>query len=210
MTPIIIKVILAYLIGSISGSLLLGKFRNVDIRKSGSGNAGGTNAFRTQGLKFALAVVVIDIGKGVIAAAFIPMINWPLPVDNLAVSVQAVLCGFAAVFGHCYPAWHGFRGGKGSATAIGVICVIQPQALIPMLLTWAVVLIFTGWVGLATMMAGFSLVPAMIWLDAPSEYVWFSLVLALFLVFTHRSNVSNMMKGSEYRFKKAMLFHRGN
>ena len=200
----ILKIVLAYLLGSVSGSLLLGSLRKVDIRQAGSGNAGGTNAFRTQGFRFALAVVIIDIGKGAIAAALIPQINWPGLNDELSMTALVVLCGMAAVIGHCFPIWHGFRGGKGAATAVGVICVVQPLALIPMLSTWAVVLALTGWVSLATMLAGISLVPALIWLEAPVAQIWFGIVLAVFLLFTHRNNIRNMIEGTEYRFKKAM------
>ena len=201
----LVKIVLAYLLGSISGSLLLGALRNVDIRRAGSGNAGGTNAFRTQGLRFALAVVVIDVGKGVIAALLLPHLQLPAMNGFFAVPTLAVLCGFAAVVGHCYPVWHGFRGGKGAATSVGVLCVIQPLALLPMLGTWLLVLGISGWVGLATMLAGISLVPAMLWLQASTLQFGFSIVLAIFLLLTHRHNIYNMLKGSEYRFEKAMI-----
>ena len=111
-------------------------------------------------------------------------------------------CGFAAVVGHCYPVWHGFRGGKGAATAIGALLVIEPAVILPMLATWLLVLVITGWVGLGTMLAAISLIPAFIWLDATPEKIVFSVVIALFIVFTHRSNIVNMINGSEYHFEK--------
>jgi len=201
----LVNVLLAYLLGSFSGSLMLGALRKVDIRLSGSGNAGGTNAFRTQGFRFALGVVLIDVAKGVLAAAFIS--RWHFFASGAAAdhSTQAVLCGFAAIVGHCFPLWHGFRGGKGAATAVGVLCVIQPLALAPMLLTWLVALTLSGWVGLATMLAGISLVPAFLWLGAEPAQLVFAIAVALFLLFTHRSNVRKMRLGSEYRFERAML-----
>ena len=119
MIALISKVILAYLLGSVSGSLLLGRFKNVDIRAQGSGNAGGTNAFRTQGLLFALGVVLIDVGKGFIAAWWIPSLDFGELHGNMEVNTLVMACGFAAVLGHCFPIWHGFRGGKGAATAVG-------------------------------------------------------------------------------------------
>lgn len=201
----LVNVLLAYLLGSFSGSLMLGALRKVDIRLSGSGNAGGTNAFRTQGLRFALGVVVIDVAKGVLAAAVISRLHFFAPGAAADYSTQAVLCGFAAIVGHCFPLWHGFRGGKGAATAVGVLCVVQPLALAPMLLTWLVVLTLSGWVGLATMLAGISLVPVFLWLSAEPAQLAFAIAVALFLLFTHRSNVSNMRLGSEYRFERAML-----
>jgi glycerol-3-phosphate acyltransferase PlsY len=197
--------LLSYLLGSISGSLLLGALRQVDIRMSGSGNAGGTNAFRTQGLRFALGVVVIDIGKGVLAAAVLSRLELPGLAAQFSLPALQVLCGFAAVVGHCFPVWHGFRGGKGGATAIGVVCVIQPLALAPLLLIWLLVLTLCGWVGLATMVAGLSLLPAFLWLGASPVQVGFACSVALFLVFTHRSNIRKMLRGEEYRFEKAMF-----
>src|SRR4249920_691181 len=110
-------VLLSYLLGSLSGSLLIGRLHGVDIRRAGSGNAGGTNAFRTQGWRFALGVALIDVGKGV-AATWLGMhvaAVAPSPVDTAY--AQAALCGFAAVVGHCWPVFFGFRGGKGAATA---------------------------------------------------------------------------------------------
>ena len=101
MIALALKVLLAYLLGSISGSKVMGRLRDVDIRASGSGNAGGTNAFRTQGFRFALGVVIIDIGKGALAAWGVPLL--PLGDPAVSVSLQAMACGFAAVIGHCYP-----------------------------------------------------------------------------------------------------------
>jgi glycerol-3-phosphate acyltransferase PlsY len=205
MVALLIKVLLAYAMGSLSGSLIVGALRNVDIRREGSGNAGGTNAFRTQGFRFALAVVIIDIGKGVLATALLPLLALPGLADPVAPATQAVACAAAAVFGHCFPLWHGFRGGKGGATALGALCVLQPLALIPLLATWLAVLSLTGWVGLATMCAGLSLVPAMLWLEAPGAQLAFAVGLAAFLVFTHRSNIGSMLAGRENRFERAML-----
>jgi len=205
MLGLIIKMVLAYLLGSFSGSLMLGAWRKVDIRLAGSGNAGGTNAFRTQGFRFALGVVIIDVGKGVIAALLLPLLHLPGMAEPLSPETQAVWCGFAAVVGHCFPIWHGFRGGKGAATSVGVISVIQPLALIPMLLIWLVVLGLSGWVSLATMLAGISLVPAMLWLQAPAGQLLLSIALALFLIFTHRSNIRHIIQGNESRFARAMF-----
>lgn len=203
MTALLIKIVLAYLLGSLSGGLIVGALRHVDIRTAGSGNTGGTNAFRTQGFRFALAVVVIDIGKGALGAGAVPLLTLPGFADTVRPAVQAVACGGAAILGHCYPLWHGFRGGKGAATAVGAVCVLQPLAVIPLLFAWLVVLGLTGWVGLSTMVAGFSLVPAMIWLGGPEPHVWFAACLAVFLVFTHRSNIRKMLAGQEHSFERA-------
>jgi glycerol-3-phosphate acyltransferase PlsY len=200
---LLIKAVLAYLLGSISGSMVMGAVRHVDIRRSGSGSAGGTNAFRTQGFRFALGVVFIDIGKGVLAAWLIPQLQLAALGEPAPDLYQPLACAFAAVIGHCYPVWYGFRGGKGAATAVGALLVIQPLALPTMLATWLAVLAITGWVGLATMLAAISLVPTLLWLEAPAAMVGFGGLLAAFIVFTHRSNIRNMLSGTEHRFERA-------
>jgi glycerol-3-phosphate acyltransferase PlsY len=205
MIGLLVKIVLSYMLGSISGSMLVGSLKHIDIRQSGSGNAGGTNAFRTQGLKFALPVVVIDIGKGLLAAWLFPQFDLSAVGDSVSVEIQTLACGLAAVIGHCYPLWHGFRGGKGAATAVGALLVIQPMALVPMILTWLLVLVLSGWVGLATMLAAVSLIPSFFWLDAPVAQIGFAIVLVAFMIFTHHSNIRNMLQGSEYRFEKAWI-----
>jgi len=207
MTIFVLKIALAYLLGSVSGSLLLGKFKQVDIRQQGSGNAGSTNAFRTQGLLFALIVVIIDMGKGFVAAWWIPGLDFG---GTPAVSDPTLLImasGFAAVLGHCFPFWHGFHGGKGAATAVGVMIVIEPWLLLPVAIAWLTVLLITGYVSLATVLAGFSLVPTA-WFLGNHTLLVFSAVLALFLLFTHRRNIRNLRAGTEYRFNPPRLFPR--
>jgi glycerol-3-phosphate acyltransferase PlsY len=205
MVSLIVKILLAYGLGSVSGSMVLGAFRHVDIRKSGSGNAGGTNAFRTQGFWFALGVVIIDIGKGVIAAWVLPTLELPALESSASSEIQMLACGFAAVMGHCYPIWYGFRGGKGAATAVGALAVIEPMALLPVILTWLLVLVLSGWVGLATLLAALSLLPAFFWLDASTEKLWFGVLLAIFVILMHRSNIVNMLNGTEYKFQRIRL-----
>jgi glycerol-3-phosphate acyltransferase PlsY len=205
MIDLIVKVFLAYLLGSVSGSMVMGAFRHVDIRKSGSGNAGGTNAFRTQGFWFALVVVIIDIGKGALAAGLLPHVELAALGEPLSIELQMLACGFAAVVGHCYPVWYGFKGGKGAATAVGALAVIEPAVLLPMILLWLLVLVLTGWVGLATMLAAVALVPVFLWLGASAAQLWFGMLLAVFIVFTHRSNITNMLNGSEYKFQRIRI-----
>jgi glycerol-3-phosphate acyltransferase PlsY len=207
MIAFILKVVLAYLLGSVSGSLLLGRFKNVDIRAQGSGNAGGTNAFRTQGLLFALGVVLIDIGKGFIATWWIPSLGFGELQGNMDVNTLVMACGFASVLGHCFPIWHGFRGGKGAATAVGAMIVIEPWLILPLVITWLVTLIMTGYVGLSTVIAGFSLVPSA-WAMNDNSLMIFSAILALFLLFTHRGNMRNLLDGTEYRFERIHIFSR--
>src|SRR5262245_5340181 len=101
------------------GGQIAGRFRGVDLRTQGSGNVGATNALRTQGKKFALLVLAIDVGKGVLAALLLPGLPWPWGESTVSHEALAYLCGGAAVIGHCYPVFSGFRGGKGVATLAG-------------------------------------------------------------------------------------------
>ena len=205
MIGLLIKIALSYLLGSVSGSMVVGSLRQVDIRQQGSGNAGGTNAFRTQGFKFALFVVLIDIGKGFLAAWLLPQFDLGKLDADISLDVQMLSCGFAVVVGHCFPLWHGFRGGKGSATTVGALLFIHPLVVIPMITVWLIVLVLTGWVGLATILAVVTMVPAFLWMDGASGPLWLGIALAVFLIFTHRSNITDMLNGTEYRFKKIML-----
>ena len=208
MTAMILKAVIAYLLGSVSGSLLIGRLKHVDIREQGSGNAGGTNAFRTQGWLFALGVVIIDVGKGFIAAKWIAALPLWGAGAPFGLDVAAMVCGFAAVLGHCFPVYHGFRGGKGAGTALGALLAIQPWLILPMVLVWLITLVISGYVGLATVLAGFSLVPAAGWLGDIKLLV-FTGILALFLLFMHRSNLQRLRDGTENRFERARLFKRG-
>jgi glycerol-3-phosphate acyltransferase PlsY len=204
MTEILIALALAYLLGSLSGSLLLGRFIGVDIRASGSGNAGGTNALRTRGWRFALAVVVIDIGKGALAA-WLGLQLWRAGA-GIAATDLAAACTVLAAIGHTWPVFFGFRGGKGAGTLVGGLCVVWPLSLLPVLLVWLGTLLLSGYVGLSTILAALALVPLAVW-AAPTQLA-FALVAAGFIAFTHRSNVVRLMKGSEHRFERVRLFRR--
>lgn len=203
---LLLKVIIAYLLGSISGSLLLGKLRGVDIRRSGSGNAGGTNALRTQGWWFALGVVIVDIGKGAVAAGALPQLALFGPVASSLTAGPA--CAFAAMVGHNYPLFFGFRGGKGAGTYIGSWLVLLPIILLPVLAAFAVMLIATGYVGLSTMTAAIISIPAAWWLtrnSASDALTIFAIAAAALIVFAHRGNIQRLLAGTENRFNKVRL-----
>jgi len=198
--------LLAYLLGSVSGSLLFGRMRGVDIREHGSGNAGGTNALRTLGWKLALAVVMLDIGKGVLAT-WVALRYAPVG-QPLSVTTHGYLAAGAAVLGHVWPLWHRFRGGKGAATAVGGLLVLWPWSIPVLLLAWIVVLASTGYVGLSTIAAGLALPLLAWWSDADPPRMWFAIGLALFLLLTHRANLQRLRDGGESRFERARLLHR--
>ena len=203
------KLLIAYLLGTLLGSLLLGRLRGVDIRNMGSGNAGATNALRTQGKLFGFLVLLVDVGKGLFAVWWLPSAVLPyvgidpdLPRDWLTVA-----CGFAVIVGHVYPVWFGFRGGKGAATVVGVVAAVEPRLVVPMLASWFVVLVLTGYVGLATMLSGVALV-AVVYVLEPHNIPLLSFCLGVtaFLVYTHRGNIARMRAGQENRVRRLWLF----
>ncbi len=199
---VLAKVIAAYLVGSISGSLVLGKLRHVDIRQSGSGNAGGTNALRSQGVAFALAVVVIDIGKGALAAGLIAPAWGHGPVSML--TLQGA-CGLAAIVGHMYPVYFGFRGGKGVATFAGVMLVLAPLAVAGAIAILLLTVVVTGYVGLGSILAAVSSV-ALVWLIKPAtELVVFCALAAAVIVYAHRVNITRLRDGTEHRFERVRV-----
>jgi glycerol-3-phosphate acyltransferase PlsY len=208
-----LKVLLSYLAGALNGSLIVGKLAGgIDIRTLGSGNAGGTNALRTQGKWFAFRVMVIDVGKGYLPPWLLPALALPgVPLDpEVSRTWLTLACAGATVVGHCYPVWFDFKGGKGAATAIGALLAIAPALTLPALVVWCLVLTATGFVGLATMLAA-AVLPvwvALTELSGQRELFWFLVALALFIVYTHRDNIRRLLEGRENRLEKAMLWRR--
>jgi len=200
-----LKVTLAYLVGAVLGSLLVGFFYGgVDIRKVGSGNAGGTNALRTQGKVFAFWVMFIDIGKGILAAVVIP----PLVIPGVGIdpsidrSLVLYAVSFAAIVGHVFPVWFGFRGGKGGATAAGLVCYLAPAAALPMFGVWLLIVFTTGYVGLATVSASLVVVLFVAVTALPEQsglFLWACGTSGL-LIYAHRGNIRRMLDGTESRF----------
>jgi glycerol-3-phosphate acyltransferase PlsY len=205
-----LKLIAAYLLGSLSGALLLGRLHGIDLRTVGSGNAGATNALRTKGLGFAFWVILIDILKGVIAVTFVARMSLPgVPVDPaLPRAWFAPMCGVAVVLGHVYPYWFDMRGGKGAATLIGVCGALAPELIVPVLLVWGLTLTITGYVSLATILAA-AMAPiyvAMAIHDLP--LLCFCVAMAAFVAYTHRTNIGRLRAGSEDRKERVMLWRR--
>ncbi len=203
-----VKTLLAYFGGALLGSLILGYLRGVDIRAMGSGNAGATNALRTQGKLFALLVFLIDVGKGLIVVWWLPCAVLPgIGVDpEVSRRWLTLACGFAVVVGHVYPVWFDFRGGKGAATIVGVVAAMDWRLLAPLLGSWLVVVLLTGYVGLATMLAGAALVVAACFIEPGNRpLVGFCAALAAFIVFTHRGNIARMLAGNEHRVRRLWL-----
>ncbi len=199
-----LKFTAAYLLGSLLGSLVVGRLRGgVDIRRLGSANAGATNALRTQGKVFALFVMLIDVGKGILAVLVIPGLSIPGVGIDPAVNRDLVLYGvaFAVILGHVYPLWYGFRGGKGGATAAGLLFVIAPLVAPFVIVIWITIVFVTRFVGLATMSATVAATVIVAWQRLPEDQaiVIFSACVAALMIFTHRANIVRMINGTENR-----------
>jgi glycerol-3-phosphate acyltransferase PlsY len=207
-----VKMLLSYLLGSLLGSLILARLTGrADIRGLGSGNPGSTNALRTQGKLFALGVVIIDVGKGWLAARFIPALPLPFapPPSGVHNWIPAA-CGMAVLLGHVFPLWFGFRGGKGVATLFGAALALMPRLALAALLAWGGVLALTGFVGLASIVAAASL-PVLVACGGLGWYrpfLTFALCAAGLVVFTHRGNIARMCAGREPRARRPWRFGR--
>jgi glycerol-3-phosphate acyltransferase PlsY len=204
-----LKTLFAYLLGTLLGSLILGRLKGVDIRSMGSGNAGATNAMRTQGKAFGALVLLVDVLKGVVAVCWLPGLVLPGVDADPAISREwlRLACGFAVIVGHVYPVWFSFRGGKGVATVVGVVGALEPRLLLPLIGCWFAVVLLTGYVGLASMLAGVGLVVA-VYLEASDHtpLLLFCIGVTAFVVYTHRGNIARMAAGTENRARRLWLF----
>jgi glycerol-3-phosphate acyltransferase PlsY len=213
-TDLLLKVLLSYLLGAVVGSQLVGRLKGgVDIRKMGSGNAGATNALRTQGKSFALWVLLVDLGKGLIAVRLLAPLLFPglEPPPLYIATWEPVVCGLMAIVGHVYPAWHGFRGGKGVATLVGVVLGLDSTLMLPMLLTWFLAVMLFGYVGLASMLAAASIpvYVSLTGLEPGLSLTCFGVIATALIVYTHRTNIARMRAGTEPRARRLWLFGKG-
>lgn len=197
-----VYVLLAYLLGSIPTSVWIGKmFYNIDVREFGSGNAGATNTFRVLGKKAGIPVLIIDILKGTLAVSLSFLSVYETGSQGF-INLQLAL-GIAALIGHIFPIFAGFRGGKGVATILGVVFCIMPLACSLSLLVFLFVLLSTRIVSLSSMLAGASF-PIFLNLVLHNEnkvLAVFSVVVAVLLIITHRKNIRRLLKKEESKVK---------
>ena len=195
--------LVAYLIGSVSFAVIWGKkFGGIDVREKGSKNAGSTNVLRTVGKKAAALTLICDILKGVVAV-FIAILASKIWQDSDE-EVLKYLAGLLVILGHTFPIYFGFRGGKGVATALGVLLVINPQIGGICLIFALIIMIVTRWVSLGSIMAAI-LFPILTLFLSESFYAkLISVLIALLVVFNHRSNIKRLKEGTENKisFKK--------
>ncbi|PAE44111.1 glycerol-3-phosphate 1-O-acyltransferase PlsY [Bacillus sp. 7884-1] len=193
MVQIILVLILAYLLGSIPSGLIIGKvFYKTDIREHGSGNLGGTNTFRTLGVKAGLAVTVADILKGTLAAS--------LPVLFGLDNINPLHAGVFAVIGHTYPVFAGFRGGKAVATSGGVLLFCAPLMFLTIFVVFFASLYITKYVSLSSMLAG---ICAVIYaaIDGDIPLLIAVTLLTSFVIYRHRTNIKRIMNKTEPKIK---------
>ena len=212
MIELVILLLTSYITGSFPTSILITRvIKKIDIREHGSGNAGATNIFRVLGWKYALFVLAFDIFKGWLpTAVYATKIFQQLPVPDQGL-VQ-ILCGFAAVLGHIFPIFTGFKGGKGVGSLIGVLLALFPLVFPFCLLIGVAVITTTGYVSLGSIFAAISLpiiiliLPRLGMISPNLSLVVFSLLVPWVIIFTHRSNISRIRNGTENRFEKAIIF----
>ncbi len=199
MSPIV-GVLISYIAGSFPSAYLAGRFRGVDLRKHGSGNLGATNVVRVLGAKIGAVVFLADLLKG-----FLPVYFLGRYAETLRPELWALVFGVAAIAGHVKPIFLlGKGGGKGVATATGVFLALAPLPMLVANAVWITVFYFTRYVSLASLLGAVVLPLAiLVWYRTPQSPVFIaSVVIAVFVFWTHRANISRLRRGEEHRFAK--------
>lgn len=195
----LLLIVLAYLIGSVPTAVWVSKsIFDIDIRDYGSGNAGATNTFRVLGPKWGTVVMVVDIVKGIVATSLYVLLPY-LVHDELHRTNLMIGLGLAAVIGHIYPIWAGFKGGKGVATLLGMAVAIQPLVAVCCIGVFLLVLYLTRFVSLSSILAGVSFMVFILFIFNEKETLYriFAVVVALMVVLTHQKNIGRILKGTE-------------
>jgi glycerol-3-phosphate acyltransferase PlsY len=185
-----LAIVLAYALGSIPSGYLAGRLRGIDIRQVGSKNVGATNVFRSLGKGIGLAVMGADIAKGAAAVGIAVALTgdpWPL------------LAGGAAILGHVFPVWLGFRGGKGVAVTAGVAIALMPLAAAVMIPVWILIVAVTRYVSVASIAAAVFLTPVAWLFGASWPTLVFAALVSLGVLWRHRGNVQRLRRGTELR-----------
>jgi glycerol-3-phosphate acyltransferase PlsY len=211
-------IILSYLVGSIPTSIIISKISHgIDIREHGSGNAGGTNVMRVLGWKKGLLVILLDALKGAVAVVFVARLHYGgLPFQNVSpfddFTLVQIIAGIAAVIGHIWTVFAGFRGGKGIATALGMLIMIVTVDMLVALGIFIIVVTISRYVSLGSILAALSVPLTLIFrenilhdhIQSYGTLLPFVVAVSLLVVFTHRKNVMRLINGTESKisFKK--------
>lgn len=220
MIPIAIITILSYLVGSIPTSIIVARSRRgIDIRQHGSGNAGGTNVFRVLGWKAGIFVIAADMAKGLVATMLISRLMYgPIPFENKTpfddFTVVQIIAGCAAILGHIWTLFAGFKGGKGIATAGGMLLGIAPVEVAVSLGVFFIVLLISHYVSLGSLSAAVSFPLTMflrenvfmVDINGYNTLIHFSIAISLLIFFTHRTNIKRLLAGTENRITRIPLF----
>lgn len=203
---------IAYFLGSIPTSIIVGKvFFGDDVRNYGSGNAGASNVFRAFGAAAGVGCVIGDIGKG--AAAVLIAGLFPVP-GGVSAAVIAFVAGVAAIIGHIWTIFAHFKGGKGVATAGGVVLALYPLSFAGAFLVFIVTVVLSGYTSLGSIVAAISFPLVMLGVvtaglyEVPTFLRYLSVPLALLIIFTHHTNIVRLLRGTENRFERIMLLRR--
>ena len=193
--------VLFYLGGSVPTGYLLGRLRGLDIRQHGSGNIGATNVWRVMGRNWGLLAFAADFVKGFLPLYLLRKISFPED-GSWSVALLLVICGLAAIVGHNYTPWLGFKGGKGIATSAGVMGALMPAVLAVALSLWIVATLITRTVSIGSLLAAAVLPPAAAWFY-PGQWVYFGLAMLAggLAVWRHRSNIQRLLAGTESRIE---------
>jgi glycerol-3-phosphate acyltransferase PlsY len=186
----------SYLLGAVPTSYLAGRlFRGIDLREHGSRNLGATNLYRVLGWRYAIPVGLLDAAKGLVPVlVFAPRVS--------SSELFALVCGLLAVLGHVFSVFVGFKGGKGVATAAGVMLGLTPAALGVAALVWALLVYLTGYVSVGSIAAAV-IFPLAVYLIEPPDrpaILWLDVAVAAAIVWLHRANIKRLLKGTENRF----------
>ncbi|MFH0761317.1 MAG: glycerol-3-phosphate 1-O-acyltransferase PlsY [Bacteroidota bacterium] len=202
----ILLILIAYLIGSVPTSVWVGRlFYGIDVREHGSGNAGATNTIRVLGYKAGIPVMLFDVFKGWLAVQLATWIAIPDTGDE-GITYLKIACAIAAVLGHIFPVYVGFRGGKGVGTLAGVGIALYPLALLIVLAIFILTLALTRYVSLSSILAAVSF-PFIVYFITGERHLALlilAILVAIFIPMTHRKNIARLLKGEENRFQ----FHR--
>jgi glycerol-3-phosphate acyltransferase PlsY len=215
MLPVAIIAVLSYLVGSIPTSIIVGRVsRGIDIRQHGSGNAGGTNVIRVLGWKLGVSVILMDMAKGLLSTMIIArMMYGSIPFENKTpfddFTVVQIIAGCAAILGHVWTLFAGFRGGKGIATAGGMLIGIAPVEVAVSFGVFAIVLLASHYVSLGSLSAAVAFPLTMfarqnlflVDIEGYHTLIFFSIAISLLIIYTHRTNIKRLLKGTENRMR---------
>jgi acyl phosphate:glycerol-3-phosphate acyltransferase len=216
MVSLILLILSSYLVGSLPFALIAGRiFKGIDVRKYGSGNLGSTNAFRVLGIPYGILVQLLDIGKGLFVVVVLANIMYDnLPFSNITpfddLTLVKIIAGIAAVIGHTFSPFAGFKGGKGINTALGMLISLSPVETSVSAGFFILILLSSGYVSLGSIVASFVFPMTMflrenlfkVEIYGYKTLIFFSIAVSVFLIYNHRTNIIRLLKGSENRFDK--------